>query len=436
MTSKVTELDAAAYRLGREVLGSVLLSFSHLLLRHAEQVGCRHLVFLARDGEFLMRCTERLATHLRPSPEIRSTYLYVSRQSTSLPALQAIDLEAIRGAGKVRAGTGSFTEVFGYLGVPIPLLTGIFARKGISPHAPCLAHPALPRLLDDTEFKSVVNQERLRQACLLTDYLAQMGLEGKALWVDIGWRGSIIKNIHKALLGHPTILPPISAFLGLWSETPDVGDSFPAKSIGLLSDMRRHRTVIEGAAWFAAFLLESICRANEGTALGYFRQAEQKVIPVLTGDSASRQAEVEAVPFVSHIQRGILDFIDAHGDYDIWSHASDDYLRQQAQRTLLRLACFPTPDEIRLGKQLVHTEGHAPKWSAKLITPDGVSSPFRQPRQWLAGLGSPWRTGYIAHTGGKPLAVAYLVLESLLLALPSRLRSVLAQLARQVSTPS
>ena len=69
-------------------------------------------------------------------------------------------------------------------------------------------------------------------------------------------------------------------------------------------------------------------------------------------------------------------------------------------------------------------------WSAPLIA-SPLHRPWGSPRAWMAGLASPWRTGYLMATGGVLLAGAYALLEAALLAAPAHWRTALRDAARR-----
>lgn len=435
MSTTALPRGSAAYDFGYKSLGKVFVCFGHLLLRHARRLGVTRLAFVARDGDLLMRSTARLCESIGEVDRWALSYVSLSRQASFLPALESIDEAALAAAAAVCGERGSVAEALRYLGMPLAPLVPVFDRLSISPEGPAVAIDAMARLVADRQFQSCVRQESERQRTLLAAYLQQenIGAGAAALLVDIGWRGSILANLKAAFSPDSGFAAPPGAFLGLWSEGRPL-PALPPGTVGLLADARCRNNVLEAAAWFAAFLLEAVCRANEGTTTGY-EMRDGKVAPVLAGDSASRRAEAETAPMVTEIQRGILDFVDEHGAADCWLQASDDSLRRRAQRTLLRLACFPSKAELRVGAQLVHSEGHAPNWWSRLIEDRDLPSPWC-PRRWLAGLASPWRTGYIRCTGGPLLAAAFLIFESLLLATSPGIRAAITRLAHQLSRAS
>jgi hypothetical protein len=431
-TAGRTDVDLAAYKLGYCELGRIFTCFSHLLLRHARQLGSKRLAFVSRDGDLLMRCTARMVERIGRAERPALSYVHISRQTSFLPALNVIDSSVLDAALEIRGERAALAAALTYLGMPLAPIASILARLSIDPDRSDISPETISVLVADEQFRLAVRQEGDRQRSLLAAYLEQehIGNGVATLLVDIGWRGSILTNINSAFSKAAAFEPLAGAFLGLWSEGKPLS-GFPAGTVGLIADIRRRRNVLEASAWFAAFLLEAVCRANEGTTVGYQVQGE-RVAPILAGDSESRRAEEQAAPLATEIRRGIMDYLEEHGATSEWLNAPEDTLRIRAQRSLLRLACFPRAGEIEVGARLVHTEGHTPNWSANLINSVEIG-PLAHPRRWLAGLASPWRTGYIGRTGGPALASAFLLLESVLLALPPDARLLLARMARRAA---
>ena len=427
-----TDVTLAAYKLGYCELGSVFTCFSHLLLRHARHLGSKRLAFVSRDGDLLMRCTTRLAEQIGHTDWPAMSYVHVSRQTSFLPALEVIDKSVLDAALALRGQRSTLAEALTYLGMPLAPIASTLARLSIQPERADLAPGAISLLVSDEQFRFAVRQEHGRQKALLGAYLAQerIGAGVDTLLVDVGWRGSILSNMKNAFSGTPGFEPPAGAYFGLWSEGKPLSE-FPRGTVGLIADVRRRRNVLEASAWFAAFLLESVCRANEGTTVGYEIRGS-RILPILAGDSEGRRTEEQVAPLVAEIRHGIMCYLEEHGTTNDWLDAPSDLLRRRAQRSLLRLACFPRASEIAVGTRLVHTEGHTPNWSLPLIDSAGTG-PLSHPRRWLAGLASPWRAGYIRHTGGPLLAAGFLLLESALLVASPHVRSLVSRTARRMA---
>jgi hypothetical protein len=132
------------------------------------------------------------------------------------------------------------------------------------------------------------------------------------------------------------------------------------------------------------------------------------------------------------IRHGILDYIEANAASLALAVVDPERLRNEMQRRLLRLAFYPTREEIAAAGRLRHTEGHAEHWSRPLIN-DVRPSPFRHPHQWLTGLSSPWRSGYVMATGGRLLASIFISIETLLIVLPASFRRRFRHFALTIS---
>jgi len=412
------------YEFGHAILGPILAAFALLLVREAERRKLRRLAFVARDGDLLREATRRLLRHIPVSAAPELAYVHLSRRATALPAMDAMNAAAIEAAAAVRAGPLTLRMLLEFHGLSANRLRNRLGKHNLSLDTRISSPSRLSDLFADEEFQADVATSIAEQRELLSSYLAEHDLQAgsSTSLVDIGWRGSIQNNLSKAFPGKLTGL-----YLGLWSED-NCTDSFPATAFGLICDQRRGRDLREGAAWYAAHLLEAICRAPEGTTLSY-REVDGRVIPMLAADG-SRSAEIQSSAAVEDIRTGILDRIEELARDTSWSCQTDDQIRRTVQDSLFQLAFFPSSTAIAIGKSLVHTEGHASGWSTPLIA-SGPHRPLTSPRQWLAGLASPWRAGYVCATGGTGAAWLFACAESVLGCFPPKARRRLASLARR-----
>ena len=402
------------YRLGYDVLGPVFAAFARLLLDHAKRDGITRLAFIARDGHLLREVTAAIPE----TPHL--DYVYFSRISTSL-AKQTASIEEVT---SIRAGTLTVADLLSYYALDASDFD--FAKYGLTRNSP-IADGSV--LLNDPSFLTA--RESQRQ--LLLDYLRQHQLidDPRTAFADLGWRGSIPHALGQAF---PDMRPLRCYNLAYWHELGC--HPFPdGVMTGILSDCRKARTVIEGAAYYVSILLESICRAPHGTVLGYRREDDGTVTPLLAGDSPQRRTELAGEQWRKPIRQGILDFVAQNAERyrDVTPG-----MRRDAQRLLFRLAFFPTRDELEAVSGLAHTEGHMTTWSRPLIDAERPS-PIVSPRRWLGGLTSPWRSGYVMATGGRVLASLFVALESLLVAFPwlrKRLRKAALASARIALTIS
>jgi hypothetical protein len=434
-TTNNESLRSARYRLGKQVIGPALAAFTYLLLVSARRDGITRLAFVARDGEFLLRVTEEISRHLPWSPP-ELDYIYLSRISTALPSQPDFGFPSLQEAWKIQAGKPSVRSLLGYFGLDAGAMTAELSCHGLTAETTDPTPEMLSSFTNDPRVTHWIDTERRRQAQLLQCYLEQhMVLDNASCaLVDIGWRGSIPSALAKAFPCICDRVPLRGYNLGYWHDT----GTFPSGAcniVGLLSDYRRTRNVVEAAPHYVAFVLEAICRAGHGTVVGYRREEGGAVVPILADGATQREAELAGEDWRKPIREGVLEYVKAHRFSFPGEMSKEKDVRLEAQKSLLRLAFFPTADEIDAISRLVHTEGHYPDWSRPLIDPIRPS-PFRSPRRWLLGLSSPWRSGYVAATGGALFSIAFILVESILIAAPVKIRRAAERIAWRWSKPS
>lgn len=420
-------LDAAR-RLGRVTLAPVLAAFATLLLSESRRRGLDRLAFLARDGHFLMTVTDLVAAGASiTSPQL--LYVHLTRRSTALAAAGHLQAPELSLAAGVRAGAATWGSALAYYGIDGDaageLLASIGAKEtSLLPHGSQLAG-----LIEHDHWQSQVRSLARQRRDLLAAYLRQSRLAdgSSAAIVDIGWRATIQHNLMRLAATINDAPCPAGLYLGLWADDPG---AIPTglDCTGLITDLRRRRRLDEAGAWYVACLLEAICRADEGTTVGY-RCAGNTVVPILAGPGPARSAESRSQEVVAQVRAGVIEGI---AERHFLTSANNLQLRSDAQRRLLRLAFFPDAGEIVVASHLVHTEGHAPDWSSPLVL-DDRPNPLLTPRRWLAGLASPWRGGYVMATG-RGAAHLHRGLESLLIMAPPGLRQSIRRFALGLAT--
>jgi FMN phosphatase YigB (HAD superfamily) len=411
-----------AFAVGYQTFGPILVAFSRLLIDHARRDGMRRLFFVARDGDLLMRLTQTVLREqetifpegLPLAGEFSLHYLHLSRRSLAcaLPELQRLGIEAdaaerVLTTLKGIRGVGSALESLqSYYNAPAELLM-LHARRL---HAERGTESDVRRLLCDKEAGADLAEafrpmkERVRR------YLVGEGVlcEHSAL-VDIGWRGSLQKILQLESRGW-NLPAPQGYYLGIWNED---SQSFPEGATGLITDQRRGRGLLEGAAWHAAFLLEAVCRARHGIVSGFAESEGGRIEPVHVEGGGTREAEREAERTQIRVQNGVFAYAEWFARTHPLTVTDEVSLRQAAQRRLHRLAFFPTKDQRDLGRLLVHSEPTSDGSALYLI-----ASPEAGLSGWIAGLRSPWKGGYLRANGGGIAAVIYCAIEGLVSYLP------------------
>lgn len=412
MSAETDQTEIQRYRFGRHVLGPIFSAFAHLLIKDAKESRIGHLAFIARDGELLMSVTERLALSRGANNIPQLSYIYLSRMAVSLPGQCNFRTHALTEYFAVQAGAPTAQSFLAYFGLCEERYVRHLDRHGLTLESPTPSPTTLAPLMQDSEFLLAVSIDRSEQTALLEAYLRQLGMLKNTGWalVDIGWRGSILTSLTNAFSKHGGFSTAFCFLLGYWNEFAVSSSGNPSPIRGLLTDQQRSRNILEGSAHYLALLLEAISRADHGTVSGYRRIADGSVVPILSAAVPQRAVEQMNHLWRAPMRKGILDFADHDAASFLDGFHDSNRLRRAVQKRMLRLAFFPTAEEIDAVKNLTHTEGHAILWSAALLEAERPS-PYTSPRRWLSGLQSPWRGAYIATTGGFPASLMYFFSE-------------------------
>ena len=420
MSPALSPDEAQRRAFGREQLGPVFVAFARLLDDAARRDGVRQLVFIARDGEFLRQVQQCWQQHAQGGEPLTLHYAHLSRRSVNLLANPRIDEAAVSRALAVRAGAPTAAGLLRFMGVDVEALPAELQAPLAT-----LAPSQLATWASGATIQALLAGQREQLAAQLRAYLQTWGLPGAAdvAFVDIGWQGSIVRTLQQDLCAPGERLRLYQ--LGHWSEALPLPET-PARIEGLLGDWRRGRNLREGAIYQLALLLEAVCRAHAAPVVGYAGLAP--VQPRWADATPDAASERDNATWREPIREGILDAVRAAARE---AQPRDRVaLRRAAQAHLWKLAWFPDAAARQAAQGLRHGEGHASGWSAALIATPAASI-WRSPRAWMAGLASPWRTGYLMATGGVALAGLYALVEALLLAAPPGWRTGLRDLARR-----
>jgi FMN phosphatase YigB (HAD superfamily) len=273
------ERDLAEVSAG--VTAPLLLAYVSWILRRAQELNLTRLYFLARDGEILLSLAQQLISTYDLNIEAR--YLYVSRRSLHLPALDQLSNEDVKSLG-IEAGL-TFLDVLRKVGF-----------DELANPAEFLRSHGYNSYIDDTSLSAVEIQHLLsilRKEPLLSE-LARISYEarstlisyleqeqffdpGKVGIVDIGWKGRLQRSIclaaqHEGL----DITARLHGFyLGLY-DYPAASGSFEV----FLDDHKAKnlKPFVRGS------LFEVFCAASHGTTLAYRSELGNRFVPVLAVD--------------------------------------------------------------------------------------------------------------------------------------------------------
>jgi len=417
-----------AFLVGYETIGPILVVFVRMLFDRAARDGVRRLAFVARDGELPFRVAEILASGADSISDLPTLhYVYLSRRSMAcaLPEFWQLqnDPNAVEGVIRLLRNIrqmGTFLQSFEtFFGLPSEWTLRQAGRLNLAAGNERDVRLLLSDPTAIAELQDLLAPMRAR----LNRYLAnEQLLASDTALVDIGWQGSLLKIVRHE--SQARSLPgPCGYFLGLWSD----GDSrFGDRADGLICDQRRSRSLHEGAAYHAAFLLEAVCRENQGVTIGYREEAGGSVRPIFMDAGATREAERGAETTQQAIREGVLAYARWFAASTFGVPIDENRLRRDAQSRLFQLAFFPTANQRAVGRSLIHSEPTSDNQALPLI-----ATPGKGIRGWLRGLRSPWKSGYVYEHGGFLPATLYCFAEAVLSRIPGSKTTLRGWLIRE-----
>jgi len=308
------------------VAAPILLGYIFWCLQQAENLGISRLYFISRDGQVLFRIAQVLCAEWGFRIECR--YLYGSRQAWHLPAISKL---------------GQKDEDWIFENTSFLSVRSVCERVGISPvqiSAP-LEQAGFPgsqwdndlnlkqrKLLKSAFRGKIICDVIEKKAAALRDdmygYLRQEGIEPTASWglVDIGWKGRQQYSLSRLLdLNGAYPDTGVTGFYYSLLQSPN-----PYKKDRLFSFI----TYPDQATYVP--LYEIFTAADHGKTMGYKKEPEGKIIPVLKEPGKTQKKQWD----VPKQQKAIESFcrVFAHR-YPRQKISADDF--RQAEKGLRRL---------------------------------------------------------------------------------------------------
>jgi hypothetical protein len=334
------------YRIGREELGPPFALHARRVAAVVAEQGLGGLFFVAREGRLLEAVYERV----RPlGREPQSTYLYLSRLSTGLPAAFGLSDRQLR-LGLAGRTPRSLRDVLRALGLEDDEMLQVARRAGADVDQPGAASAAALRF--DRAFQRVVAERASVARDRLRRYLAQEGFfSHRAVGlIDIGWGGTIQNNLLIAFAGDAELPRVFGVYLALGSDRWQ-SPVPPSWKEGVVTDHRWDHSLERRAIFYFQEIFEQAARAPHGTTLGY-REEGGRLVPMLKESGAGRREEVRTNPLIAELQRGILD----HAADQRGRGAPSESERRAVQRGLARFVLRPSAAEVAALSALVHTD--------------------------------------------------------------------------------
>ena len=259
---RLTSEESAVLDIAADFIAPLYVSFVFWLMEDARKRGVKHLFFSARDGQIFYEISKVLNDVF---PDIKTSYLYVSRKTLYLPGLDIISVEDIE---RLVMGNGleNVLDCF-----QIEEYLEKFAK-----YKNMTGRVLYETLLKDKKFTTILEAKQKEQREIAVRYFEQEGLHmAHSAIVDLNGSGNCRKSISRILKskGYPE---PFGYFLSV-SENRITGKGYKAMFVFDYDPVYRLRFIRNLPP--IMICEEYFSMANHPTTKSY-REEEGKIVPV------------------------------------------------------------------------------------------------------------------------------------------------------------
>lgn len=253
------------------------------------------IYFFSREGECLKQLFD-VYLSLVHDESIQTCYLYVSRRSTYLCALDGLEIEQFVNLKKTFTGL-SLSQFLENIGLYQPVLECLALKTKYKMDVVIedfWNSEVFKSFCREEEFITLYNQLRMECRTNFLDYLLSQGINlgDDVCVVDIGWKGTIQDNLSKLLSDNKIF----GFYYGLYG---DIELSNKNQKYGLVFSSVPYPNSSSHVYSVNSRTLERVLYASHGTCLGY-----SKCKPVL---EEFCKEENELFQFVSIVQQRVVD---------------------------------------------------------------------------------------------------------------------------------
>jgi len=273
------DADATArLELAASVAGPVICAFVLWVLQRAKAHGLKRLLFVARDGQIMLKVARIIAPKI--GVDLEMSYIFAGRQVVNLAGLKAVDEPAIDWIVET-AAILSIDDILDRVGLKqtdvaaelekyrLPL-SGVIGPANVE---------ALRQFVADPNVTSRILQAAAARRGELQRYLASCGLmdEHQCGVVDIGWRGRVFRAIAE-IIGERHAFRHTGFYFGLFGK--------PSAAIARNMEAFLFQVDDDGVRGSGhdipvlAYAMEIFCQADHGPALAV-RNDGSGYVPVL-----------------------------------------------------------------------------------------------------------------------------------------------------------
>ncbi|WP_238916548.1 HAD family hydrolase [Clostridium sp. YIM B02555] len=339
------------FEIGVKVLGPFLTFLSQYTVDVAKNQSVNQIYALMREGVILGKTLRQAVKY--NDINIKISELYVSREATNLASLDEFKVEYIKKYFLQRIIT--VEEMLNSLGLNFLLVENNEINKIRSKQTCKLNEEEMNQVKNAViKNKEIINKEINRRKSLLLNYLKNnIDLSKKFITLDLGYRGTIQKNLNN-VLKNVIKQENIIHILGIGSEEicEKVINNVEIRSyISSLDDFNK---LTEAILWDAG-IIEELMNDERGSTQGYKLSKNNDIaIPILEENKIPK----EEFCYKNICQEGILIFQKLFYE-SVYKISNDlDYLKyaQEVMVPISRLLEVPTIEEVKRLSNLHHDE--------------------------------------------------------------------------------
>ena len=331
--------DDYYYNIGFSKFGILLYGFCEWLNKEVTKENIKNIYFLSRDGYIIKKAYDILY----PEKNKKSKYLYISRRAIRVPTL-FLDSEFENLNDNINMSNNfNITTFIKRLGLNksdveqfiTPEIDKEFSKEMFFKDA------NIKNFYE--KIKKIVVENSKKEYELFDEYLKQELEEGRIAIVDIGWEGTIQKNLNKFITNNEIY----GYYFGIHNE-------IKKKTQGYLFDKQNgneEKNIISASYG----LFETLFLANEGSVKKY-KKVANKIEPILEKYEFldKNNNEINEIKYVKSVQNGALDFIKKYKEIIYINNFIDNpkiYFEELSQ-----LLINPTNEDIDKLKDIIFND--------------------------------------------------------------------------------
>lgn len=380
------------YNFGYERFGPVLYGFIKWMYEDMKREGIQEVYFMARDGYIM----EKVYRELGYNNDIPDKYFEASRRSLRVPSYcKDSSLESVIKESPLLSTT-NMEQLLDSLGLEILDYKDKIEKYGFTLDE----HIKRDELIYNNDFikfyeeiKQDVVDNSNKELKELIKYLKQFDFSKKIAIVDIGWGGSMQKNLIQTLNNQGISNDITGYYLGLSKKSKQNLGANGYKAKGYLFDCLNNDTDTDIVIAFRP-LFETLFLEQAGSVKCYETQKDGKTISVRYEYEYVKDKELShEAKKVLNIQTGAVDFVRAFKDSKVSAYINSD--KEILFKYIYETGTNPNMEDVRRFGDFIFFNNGCGNYLAK---PQKLRKYIVNPKMCLSDLSeSQWKLGFLKY---------------------------------------